>query len=199
MISWKNLDTLNVYKKFLALKGRVNIVEAMAGENGAKRVAEYSVPMACGMKYNFAAKAVDDTLSRCSSGTRGRTTGLIAKYEELLGGAVINTGEKRLVLHQLFAADKLKGMSLRTASTRRDFLCLPARKPLTSPTRFMPAKLQTQPVKSSQLLYRSVSAEVTWAPAPSTWLWRTGQRPTIPSRWKPASSATSIPTTRQPS
>ena len=32
MISWKNLDTLAVYDKFMALKGRVNIVEAMAGD-----------------------------------------------------------------------------------------------------------------------------------------------------------------------
>ena len=39
MIS-KNLDTLNVYKKFLAPKGRVNIVEAHLRENGAKRVAD---------------------------------------------------------------------------------------------------------------------------------------------------------------
>ena len=60
MIDWKNLDKLAVYDKFLALKGRVNLAEAMSGENGAARVAKYSVPMACGMKYNFAAKAVDD-------------------------------------------------------------------------------------------------------------------------------------------
>ena len=49
MVSWKNFDTLASYGKLLALKGRVNLVEAMSGENGAKRVAEYSVPMACGI------------------------------------------------------------------------------------------------------------------------------------------------------
>ena len=100
MISWKNLDTLAVYDKFLALKGRVNIVEAMAGENGAKRVAEYSVPMACGMKYNFAAKAVDDKALEVLQELADEHQ-LIDKYKELLNGAVINTGEKRLVLHQL--------------------------------------------------------------------------------------------------
>lgn len=46
MISWKNLDTLAVYKKFMALKGKVNLVEAMSGEEAAERVAKYSVPMA---------------------------------------------------------------------------------------------------------------------------------------------------------
>ncbi|MDO5132444.1 MAG: glucose-6-phosphate isomerase [Eubacteriales bacterium] len=100
MISWKNLDTLAVYDKFLALKGKVNIVEAMAGEAGAARVAKYCVPMACGMKYNFAAKAVDDD-SLAVFAELAKEQQLIEKYQELLDGAMINTGEKRLVLHQL--------------------------------------------------------------------------------------------------
>ena len=100
MISWKNLDTLAVYKKFMALKGKVNLVEAMSGEEAAERVAKYSVPMACGMKYNFAAKAVDDD-SLAVFAELAKEQQLIEKYKELLDGAVINTGEKRLVLHQL--------------------------------------------------------------------------------------------------
>ena len=62
MIQWKNLDTLGSYKKLTALDKRVNLPEAMAGENGAARVAKYSVPMACGLSYHYAAKAVDDEL-----------------------------------------------------------------------------------------------------------------------------------------
>ena len=100
MISWNNLDTLAVYEKFLALKGKVNLVEAMSGESGAERVAKYSVPMACGMKYNFAAKAVDDDVLAVLA-ELAKEQQLIEKYQELLNGAVINTGEKRLVLHQL--------------------------------------------------------------------------------------------------
>ena len=46
MVSWKNFDTLASYEKLMALKGSVNLVEVMSGENGAKRVAEYCVPMA---------------------------------------------------------------------------------------------------------------------------------------------------------
>ena len=65
MVSWKNLDTLASYNKLMALKGRINLVEVMSGENGAKRVAEYNVPMACGLKYNYAAKLV-----LCPSGAR---------------------------------------------------------------------------------------------------------------------------------
>ena len=100
MIDWKNLDKLAAYDKFLALKGRVNLAEAMSGENGAVRVAKYSVPMACGMKYNFAAKAVDDDVLSVLA-ELAKEQQLIAKYQELLDGAMVNTGEKRLVLHQL--------------------------------------------------------------------------------------------------
>ena len=100
MISWKNLDALAVYSKFMALKGKVNLVEAMSGENGAKRVAEYSVPIACGLKYNFAAKAVDDDMLAVFA-ELAKEHQLVEKYQDLLDGDVINTGEKRLVLHQL--------------------------------------------------------------------------------------------------
>ena len=119
MISWKNLDTLAVYDKFMALKGKVNIVEAMAGENGAKRVAEYSVPMACGLKYNFAAKAVDDE-SLAVFAELAKEHQLIEKYQDLLDGDIINTGEKRLVLHQLCRGQLGKDV-LADGVNKRDF------------------------------------------------------------------------------
>ena len=61
MINWNNLDTLNSYRK-LADAPRIDLVAAMTGENGAKRVKDFSVPMACGLSYNYAAKEVDDTI-----------------------------------------------------------------------------------------------------------------------------------------
>ena len=100
MVSWKNFDTLASYGKLMGLKGSVDLVKVMSGENGAKRVAEYSVPMAEGMKYNFAAKAVDDKILAVLQELADEAQ-LTQKYEELYNGAVINTGEKRLVLHQL--------------------------------------------------------------------------------------------------
>jgi glucose-6-phosphate isomerase len=99
MIEWKNLDTLSSYKE---LEGatRVDLAEVMSGENGANRVKNYSVPMAEGYAYNYAAKAVDDkiidTLAKLAEEAQ-----LVEKFEELYNGAVVNTGEKRLVLHQL--------------------------------------------------------------------------------------------------
>ena len=100
MVSWKNLDTLSVYDKLLALKGKVNIAEAMAGEKGAERVAKYSVPMAGGLQYNYAAKAVDDDVLDVLA-ELAEEAQLTDKYAALYNGEMINTGEKRLVLHQL--------------------------------------------------------------------------------------------------
>ena len=99
MVSWKNLDTL---ASFAALKeaDKVAVKDVMAGENGAKRVKEYSVPMADGMVYNYAAKAVDEAVLAKLQALADEAE-LTEKYAELYNGAVINTGEKRLVLHQL--------------------------------------------------------------------------------------------------
>ena len=100
MVSWKNFDTLASYKKLMGLKGHVDLVKVLSGEGAAKRVADYSVPMACGMKYNFAAKLVDEDVLSVLQGLADEAQ-LTEKYAELYNGAVINTGEKRLVLHQL--------------------------------------------------------------------------------------------------
>ncbi|WP_026489233.1 glucose-6-phosphate isomerase [Butyrivibrio sp. XBB1001] len=99
MANWKNLDTLNSYNE-LKNVARVNLVDVMAGENGAKRVKNYSVPMAAGLSYNYAAKEVDDNVLAALS-KLAKEAELSEKYEALLSGEVINTGEKRMVLHQL--------------------------------------------------------------------------------------------------
>ena len=62
MTNWKNLDTLDSYKALKACKGSVDLTTVMAGESGADRAKNYSVPMAEKLTYNFAAKEVDDTV-----------------------------------------------------------------------------------------------------------------------------------------
>ena len=59
MITWNNLDTLTSFKELENVE-RVDLVKAMAGENGAERVKNYSDQMAEGLTYNYAAKQVDD-------------------------------------------------------------------------------------------------------------------------------------------
>lgn len=99
MISWKNLDTLSSYQNLMKTKP-VALASAMAGENGAKRVASYSVPMGDGMAFNFAARPVDDEILAALAGL-AKEAQLTEKYAALYSGEIINTGEKRRVLHQL--------------------------------------------------------------------------------------------------
>ena len=99
MITWNNLDTLASYQE-LSKADKVNLAEAMNGENGAERVKNYTVPMAEGLAYNFAAKQVDDNILEILK-KLAEEAQLTEKFEALYNGEVINTGEKRLVLHQL--------------------------------------------------------------------------------------------------
>ena len=99
MATWKNLDTLETFKALSEVK-RVKLAEAMSGAEGAERVKKYSVPMAEGFSYNFAAKQVDDEVLNALK-SLAEEAQLAEKFEELYNGAVINTGENRMVLHQL--------------------------------------------------------------------------------------------------
>ncbi len=99
-VKWNNLDTLENYKKLLSLKDNVKLPEVLSGVSGAERVKKYSVPMASGMKYNYAAKQVNEQILTVMQKLADEAQ-LTEKYDLLLKGEVINTGEKRKVLHQL--------------------------------------------------------------------------------------------------
>ncbi len=99
MITWNNLDKLASYQELLNVE-RVNLTEAMTGENGAERVKKYSVSMAAGLAFNYGAKSVDDNILAVLA-KLAKEAQLTEKYAALYNGEVINTGEKRLVLHQL--------------------------------------------------------------------------------------------------
>ena len=99
MINWSNMDTLASIQE-LSKAEAVDLVQAMAGESGAERVKKYSVPMAEGMVYNYAAKQVDDEVL-AGLAKLAQEAQLADKFEALYNGEVINTGEKRLVLHHL--------------------------------------------------------------------------------------------------
>ncbi|MBO5489009.1 MAG: glucose-6-phosphate isomerase [Eubacterium sp.] len=99
-MNWTNFDKLNGYAKLMGLKNQVCLKEVMSGDNGAKRVAEYSVPMSNGLAFNYASKQVDDTVLDALADL-AKEAELTEKYAALYNGEMINTGEKRLVLHQL--------------------------------------------------------------------------------------------------
>ena len=99
MVNWNNMDTLASFQELLKAK-QVDLAQVMDGESGAERVKKYSVPMAEGMVFNYAAKQVDDDVLEIL-GKLAREAQLTEKFQALYNGEVINTGEKRLVLHHL--------------------------------------------------------------------------------------------------
>ena len=99
MINWKNMDTLASYQELMNVE-RVNLVEAMSGENGAERVKKYSVPMGAGLDFNYGARPVNDRILAALSGF-AQEAQLAEKFEALYNGEIINTGEKRRVLHHM--------------------------------------------------------------------------------------------------
>lgn len=99
MVTWKNLDTVSAFQE-LQGQAPVKLAEVMAGESGAARVKKYSVPMAAGLSYNYAAKQVDDEILKALA-KLAEETQLAEKFEALYNGEVINTGEKRMVLHHM--------------------------------------------------------------------------------------------------
>ena len=99
MINWNNLDTLVSFTQLKKTK-EVNLSDVMSGEAGAERVKNYNVPMACGLNYNYAAKKVDSEVLNALVKLADEAQ-LADKFKALYNGEVINTGEKRLVLHHM--------------------------------------------------------------------------------------------------
>lgn len=99
MMEWKNMNELAAYQE-LQQTERLDLAAAMSGEAGAERVRNYSAPMAAGLHFNYGARPVDqkilDTLAKLAKEAQ-----LTEKYAALYNGEIINTGEKRRVLHHL--------------------------------------------------------------------------------------------------
>ena len=100
MINWNDLDTLKAYKDMVANPANVSLKQVLAGEDGARRVQEYTVPMAAGMAWHYAAKKVDETVL-AQLKALAEEAQLAEKFAALYNGEVINTGEKRMVLHHM--------------------------------------------------------------------------------------------------
>ena len=187
MITWNNLDKLTSYQE-LEKTESVDLAAVMAGENGAERVKNYSVPMAEGLAYNYAAKKVDDTVLSALE-KLAEEAQLTEKFEALYNGEVVNTGEKRLVLHhmtrgQLGDAVEADGVDKRT------FYVEQQKKIAEFANKVHAGEITNAAGEKLQQLFRSVSAEVTLVLAQCTLHLRTGQRRMIHSRWKQSSSAT---------
>lgn len=92
---WKNLDEYKSYQT-LCNQHTVNIKDVLNTE----RIAHYTATGKCGFNFSYACKQVDNTILALLQQLSDEAC-VIDKYKELLSGAVVNTGEKRMVLHHL--------------------------------------------------------------------------------------------------
>lgn len=102
MVSFNDLDKIEAFKKLIALKKASSAFDFRYALN-AERVKSYRVPMAAGLTYSYAAKPVnEESLSLFQMLADEQQ--VVHKYKMILDGEVMNTGEKRLVLHHLLRA-----------------------------------------------------------------------------------------------
>ena len=114
-MEFKNLDQAQSLKALYADQ-KVSVKQALT----VQRINDYSVDAAGGLTYNYAAMPVDDKilddLQKLSDEQQ-----LIEKYKALLKGEVMNTGEKRLVLHQLTRGQVLPDRVVADGEDKGDF------------------------------------------------------------------------------
>ncbi len=99
MITWNNMDTLAAYQELVAAE-KLNLAAAMTGENGAERVKRYTAPMGAGLSFNYGARPVDDNILELLA-KFAQEQQMTEKFAALYNGEVVNTGEKRRVLHHM--------------------------------------------------------------------------------------------------
>lgn len=119
MATWANADTLSSWKKLFSLKGMVSVADELSSADAVKRIQEYSIPMAEGLTYNYAAKQVNEQILKTLQDLSDEAQ-LLEKFEALYNGEIVNTGEKRMVLHQLTRGQLGKDV-IADGQNKRDF------------------------------------------------------------------------------
>ncbi len=94
-MEYVDLDKTNGYKALLSAK-KDTVKDLLTPE----RVRSHSIRLGGGLSYNWAAMPVSDSTAKLLQSLSDEMN-LIGKYKEILSGVMMNTGEKRLVLHHL--------------------------------------------------------------------------------------------------
>ncbi|MCL2762846.1 MAG: glucose-6-phosphate isomerase [Treponema sp.] len=102
-MQYTNFDKTTAYQRLSNHAAAQKSFDFRAALN-AERVGQCQTPMAAGLGYSWAAKAVDEGALNLLQALADEQE-LIAKYKALLDGEMINTGEKRKVLHQLLRGE----------------------------------------------------------------------------------------------
>lgn len=99
-IAYNDFDKTKSYQRLLAYHPSFNLRQEWPPD----RVRRCDIAIGAGLRYNYAAKAVDDGLLTILQAVADEQQ-LIAKYREIFSGAVMNPGEQRMVLHHLTRGD----------------------------------------------------------------------------------------------
>ncbi|MCL2478336.1 MAG: glucose-6-phosphate isomerase [Treponema sp.] len=97
-MNFTDLDKTKEYRNLLNLAQTRKI--DLSSILTAERVRNCVIPFAAGLKFNWAARAVDDAVLNALQ-TLSDEQELVSKYRLLAEGATMNTTENRLVLHHL--------------------------------------------------------------------------------------------------
>lgn len=92
-VNYENLENSTNFQKLVS-----SPVATIKDELNSDRIKKYSASAGAGLVYNFAGKKVNDKTISLLQGLADEQQ-LIEKYKLLLNGDIINTGEKRMVLH----------------------------------------------------------------------------------------------------
>jgi glucose-6-phosphate isomerase len=103
-MNYTDFNQTAVYEKLQTLAASFGTFDFKA-QLDAARVEQCRAAMAAGLTYSWAAKAVNDETLKILQALAEEQE-LIAKYRALLDGEVMNTGEKRKVLHQLLRGEQ---------------------------------------------------------------------------------------------
>jgi glucose-6-phosphate isomerase len=98
-VKFNNFDKTQSYKKLKKLAGKYSKF-SLAEKLDVVRVRGCSAPLAAGLTYNWAAKKAGDDLIVLLRELAVEQE-LLEKYKALAQGELMNTGEKRMVLHHL--------------------------------------------------------------------------------------------------
>ena len=99
-MKYVNLDKTETYRKlkeeYSSRADQLSLKDLLSKE----RISAFSIPAGGGLIYNYAAKQVNTRVLELL-GDLAAETGCIAKFRAIAGGEIMNTGEKRRVLHHL--------------------------------------------------------------------------------------------------
>lgn len=102
-MNYINLDKVAAFEKLLDCKA------FDISKTDADRISKYSVSGNNGFVYNYSCMPVDDNTVTVLQSLSDEVQA-IEKYKQILSGQVMNTGENRMVLHQLTRGETIKSV-----------------------------------------------------------------------------------------